>query len=180
MSDKYKRETAKRTFIAELLQATEEVEEDNRSYVQLPSGGKANRVLTSGTVTSVEKGDTDNLMYKLRVSDPTGEITVTAFQEYNPEAYSVMRRTDEEIDDVPPAYVLIVGKPSTFEVETDDGDTERKVSLRAEQVRIVDGDERDLSLTENLIQLRKRLDDGESETDWLDESDFDALRRAFN
>jgi len=108
------REVAKRLFAAELREADHMFKEDDDeyapSYMLLPSGGKANRVLVVGTLTEKEERDG---YFSCRINDSTGNFLVYAGQ-YQPEAADALRNIDA------PAYVAVVGKPKTF--ESDEGD----------------------------------------------------------
>ena len=78
----YEREPAKRVFASELREATKTFKntEDEKSpmYVLLPTGERCNRVLVVGTITQKDKVGDQNILYRARVSDPTGLFFVTA------------------------------------------------------------------------------------------------------
>jgi RPA family protein len=134
------REVAQRTFATEFADAThgftESDEERAPNYQLLPTGQRANRVFVVGTLTETENIGTDSDYWQARVVDPTGTFFVYAGQ-YQPDAMAFLEESE------PPAYVSVVGKPTTYETETDDGDMETYVSIRPEDLRVVDEATRD-------------------------------------
>ena len=109
----YEREPAKRVFASELREATKTFKntEDEKSpmYVLLPTGERCNRVLVVGTITQKDKIGDQNILYRARVSDPTGLFFVTAGS-YQPEAMHQLAKIDPEV----PVFVAVVGKPSVY------------------------------------------------------------------
>jgi RPA family protein len=182
---KKSREQAKRVFIGELYKSTYEFSEDDVNYIQLRSGDKANRILITGTIMEVDEGNSEKPMYKITVTDPTEQLTVTAFQEYSPDAYETMHRIDTEMSSVPPAYTVIVGKPQTY---TSNGET--RVSIQAEQVNIVDKKERDMAIADIIKHTKLRLDNEhdskrseehyQSRTDWITKQYLDQINETVN
>jgi RPA family protein len=133
MSSSQERQVAVRAFAEEFNNAThifrEGDDEMSPKFALLPTGQKANRVFTVGTVTETEDVGSDQEYWKARVVDPTGTFFVYAGQ-YQPEAASKLREIE------PPKFLSIVGKPRTF--ETDDGDM--NVTMRPEHVQLVDAE----------------------------------------
>ncbi|HJJ29309.1 MAG TPA: nucleic acid-binding protein, partial [Methanocorpusculum sp.] len=133
----YEREPAKRVFAAELREATETMrdttDEKSPTYVLLPTGEKCNRILLCGAVTQRDKTGEQNVVYRARISDPTGVFYVSAGQ-YQPEAMAQLA----QIDASNPCIAMVVGKPNVY--ETQDG--KKLLSVRAESVQVVDGDTR--------------------------------------
>lgn len=155
----YQREHAVRTFIAELSQATHEFKDGDGdrapNYVLLPSGGQANRVMIAGTVTNIEDAaeNDDTTFWRANVNDGTDEMSVFAGQ-YQPDAQSKLRELHEE-DSIPPAYLMVVGKPDVYE-DDEDGAI---VSIKAEQLRVIDGDERAIWISQALRHTKRRFDE---------------------
>jgi RPA family protein len=153
------REIAHRVFAREFNDATHTFREsdDDRApvYVLLPTGAKANRVFLVGTLTETEDVGSDDEYWQGRIVDPTGTFYVYAGQ-YQPEAAAVLRETE------PPAFVALVGKPRTY--ETDNGSI--NVSVRPEELMLVDSATRDRWVTDAADQTLTRIDrfaDGSNE-----------------
>lgn len=149
----YEREPAKRVFAAELREATKTFKdtEDEKSplYVLLPTGERCNRVLLVGTITQKDKVGDQNILYRARISDPTGLFFVTAGS-YQPEAMHQLAKIDPET----PVFVAVVGKPSVYTTP------EGKVftSVRAESVLVVDQETRDLWVQDAARSTLDRID----------------------
>lgn len=149
----YEREPAKRVFAAELREATKTFKdaEDEKSplYVLLPTGERCNRVLLVGTITQKDKVGDQNILYRARVSDPTGLFFVTAGS-YQPEAMHQLAKIDPET----PVFVAVVGKPSVYTTP------EGKVftSVRAESILVVDQETRDLWVQDAARSTLDRID----------------------
>lgn len=90
---------------------SEDDDEYAPSYMLLPSGGKANRILFMGVLS--KKEEKENGGFSCKINDSTGNFSVYAGQ-YQPEAADALRDIES------PSYVACVGKPDTF--ETDEGD----------------------------------------------------------
>ncbi len=150
----YEREPAKRVFAAELREATQTFKdsEDEKSpmYVLLPTGERCNRVLIAGTITQKDKVGDQNVLYRARVSDPTGLFFVTAGS-YQPEAMHQLAKIDTEAG---PAFVTVVGKPSVYNTP------EGKIftSVRAESILVVDQETRDLWVQDVARSTLDRVD----------------------
>jgi RPA family protein len=149
------REVARRTFAAELNDGSHTFKEsdDERAprYLLLPTGEKANRVFFVGTLTETEDVGDESEVWRGRIVDPTGTFFVYAGQ-FQPEAESTLRDLE------PPAYVSVVGKPSTY--ETDDGNV--NVSIRPESVTPVDAHTRNrwvIETAERTLDRVERFDD---------------------
>lgn len=185
MSQSYNREPAIRTFLAELQESTHEFKDGDSEmsprYVLLPSGRRANRVLIGGTLTSVESDDGE--FWRARVNDGTGEISVVAGQ-YQPEASQKLSELSKD-DSIPPAYVLVVGKPDVY---TEDESS--IVSVKAESIRVITEAERSIWISSTLKDTQDRLDDGEdsemaeqqygSRTEWIDDELFESLQNTLS
>jgi RPA family protein len=153
MAGNFERMKAARLFAAELKATTVEVPKkggdqyESQLYLT-QTGAKAARVMVVGTATEIEDIGTDNNFYRMRVSDPTGVHFVTAGQ-YQPEAAKVMQELIERL----PAFVAVIGKVSLY----NNGENTTLVSIRAEQVAIVDENVRDTWLLETAKATLDRL-----------------------
>lgn len=153
MAGNFERMKAARLFAAELKATTVEVPKkggdqyESQLYLT-QTGAKAARVMIVGTATEIEDIGTDNNFYRMRVSDPTGVHFVTAGQ-YQPEAAKVMQELIERL----PAFVAVIGKVSLY----NNGENTTLVSIRAEQVSIVDENIRDTWLLETAKATIDRL-----------------------
>jgi RPA family protein len=145
------REVARRVLAAEFNDAsytfTESDHERAPVYSLLPTGERANRVFVVGTLTETEDVGDDAEYWRGRIVDPTGTFFTYAGQ-YQPDAAAALRETET------PAYVAVVGKPSTY--ETDEGDV--NVSLRPESITVVDADTRDRWVVEAANLTLDRID----------------------
>lgn len=145
------REIAHRVFAREFNDATHTFREsdDDRApvYALLPTGTKANRVFIVGTLTETNDVGSEDEYWQGRIVDPTGTVFVYAGQ-YQPDAAALLRKID------PPAFVAVVGKPRTY--ETDEGDI--NVSLRPENITVVDAATRNRWVAETAQQTLDRLD----------------------
>ncbi|MDU9375952.1 hypothetical protein McpSp1_05320 [Methanocorpusculaceae archaeon Sp1] len=161
----YEREPAKRVFAAELREASKTFKdtEDEKSplYVLLPTGERCNRVLLTGTITQKDKLGDQNVLYRARISDPTGLFFVTAGS-YQPEAMHQLAKIDPEM----PVFVAVIGKPSVY--TSPDGKV--LTSVRAESVLVVDQETRDLWILDAARATLDRVDASSAET-----SDADVL-----
>ncbi|CAG0983885.1 hypothetical protein METP3_02241 [Methanosarcinales archaeon] len=153
MAGNFERMKAARLFAAELKATAVEVPKkggdqyESQLYLT-QTGAKAARVMVVGTATEIEDIGTDNNFYRMRVSDPTGVHFVTAGQ-YQPEAAKVMQELIERL----PAFVAIIGKVSLY----NNGENTTLVSIRAEQVSIVDENIRDTWLLETAKATLDRI-----------------------
>lgn len=155
------REIAHRVFAREFNDATHTFQEsdDDRApvYALLPTGTKANRVFSVGTLTETTDVGNDEEYWQGRIVDPTGTIFVYAGQ-YQPDAAALLRSLD------PPAFVAAVGKPRTY--ETDDGTT--NVSLRPETLTVVDADTRNRWVAETAAHTLDRLEAFNTDQPYVD------------
>ncbi len=149
----YEREPAPRVFASELREATKTFKdtEDEKSplYVLLPTGERCNRVLLVGTITQKDKVGDQNVLYRARISDPTGLFFVTAGS-YQPEAMHQLAKIDPEM----PVFVAVIGEPSVY--TTPDGKI--FTSVRAESVLVVDQETRDLWILDAARSTLDRID----------------------
>lgn len=169
-NNSYQRSPARRVLAAELdvsdYHFKESDDEYAPNYLLLPSGGRANRVLVGGTLTSLEdqSNEDDSAFWKARVTDSTGEFRLYAGQ-YEKEAASVFREIDES-DDSPPAFVLASGK--TTEYRPEDDESEVIVNIRPERVAVVSKQQRNQWL----------FDAAQATLNRLQQSDGDDVRQA--
>lgn len=152
-----KREVAKRVFARE-FEACRELEKLERSDSEAadsktpnllisPVGLILNRVFVVGVVTELDNIGTQSEMWKARIVDPTGAFTVYAGQ-YQPEA-SIFFSTIQV-----PAFIALTGKARTYEPEQ--GSV--FVSIRAEEVNIVDEETRNRWVVDTAEQTVERLE----------------------
>jgi RPA family protein len=150
-ADEISREVAKRVFAAEFEDTTFTFREsdDDRApvYGLLPTGQKANRILVAGTATETNDVGDDEEYWQLRLVGPTGTFFAYAGQ-YQPDAMATIRALE------PPEFVIVVGKPRTY--ETDEGDI--NVSIRPEHVKIVDRATRDHWVEETAEKTLNRIE----------------------
>ncbi|MDO5844969.1 MAG: nucleic acid-binding protein [Methanocorpusculum sp.] len=149
----YEREPAKRVFAFELREASKTIKDENDEkspvYLLLPTGERCNRVLIAGAITQKDKVGDQNVIYRARVSDPTGIFYINA-SSYQPEAMLQLAKIDTET----PSFVVVVGKPSAY--TTPEGKT--LISIRAESIRVVDSDTRDLWVADTAKSTLDRVD----------------------
>lgn len=152
-----KREVAKRVFARE-FEACRELEKLERldseaadsktpNLLISPLGLILNRVFVVGVVTELDNIGTQSEMWKVRIVDPTGAFTVYAGQ-YQPEA-SIFFSTVQV-----PAFIALTGKARTYEPEP--GSV--FVSIRAEEVNIVDEETRNRWVVDTAEQTVERLE----------------------
>jgi len=155
------RHVAQRAFAEEFNAASHQFKEDpdeerSPKYLLLPTGQRANRVFVVGTLTEREDLGDDTEYWRGRVVDPTGTFFVYAGQ-YQPDAASVLRELE------PPAYVAVVGKPRTYEPDSDDADggdesPDVYVSITPEEIAVVDGETRDQWVVETANRTIGRIE----------------------
>lgn len=152
-----KREVAKRVFARE-FEACRELEKSSRSDPEAadsktpnllisPLGLILNRVFVVGVVTELDNIGTQSEMWKARIVDPTGAFTVYAGQ-YQPEA-SIFFSTVQV-----PAFIALTGKARTYKPEP--GSV--FVSIRAEEVNVVDEEIRNRWAVDTAEQTVERLE----------------------
>ena len=156
------REPAKRVLAAELYEAEHFFKEGDGeyapSYMLLPSGGKANRVLAGGTLIELEDVGSDSENWKAKISDGSGEQFLVFAGQYQPEAAAQLREIYE--NGGTPEYVTVVGKPRSWEPEDSD---DVIVSLRPESVNVVSEETRNKWLTEAAEATIERIQRDEEE-----------------
>lgn len=143
MAGNFERLKAARLFAAEIKNTTIQVPKNGSDQYEsqlylTPTDAKTARIMFVGTATEIEDIGTDSSFFRMRVSDPTGVAFVTAGQ-YQPEA----ARLIQELMNKVPAFVAVIGKLSMY---TNEGTT--LVSIRAEQIAIVDENVRNTWLLE--------------------------------
>jgi RPA family protein len=145
------REVAWRIFAGEFNASSLEIKgEGDRSpsYVVSPLGAMVNRMFVVGVLTDSENiGTDDEPLWRGRISDPTGIFYVSAGQ-YQPEAAIAISKID------PPAFVAVVGKARTYSPE----EGTLYVSIRPENIRVVDEAIRDYWVLDTCRQTLKRID----------------------
>lgn len=152
-----KREVAKRVFARE-FEACRELEKPERADSEIadsktpnllisPVGFIINRVFVVGVVTELDNIGTQSEMWKARIVDPTGAFTVYAGQ-YQPEA-SIFFSTVKV-----PAFIALTGKARIYEPEPESV----FVSIRAEEVNVVDEEIRNRWVVDTAEQTVERLE----------------------
>lgn len=164
------REPAKRAFAGEIYESEHFFKEGDGeyapSYMLLPSGGKANRILAGGTLIDVEDvGNGDNENWKAKISDGSGEQFLVFAGQFQPEAAAQLRKIAENGGG--PEYVTVIGKPRSW--EPDDSD-DVIVSLRPESVNVVSEETRNKWLTETAEATIERLQKDDEEISELIEA----------
>jgi RPA family protein len=144
MAGNFVRMKAARLFAAEIKATTVPVPKvgDDQYESQLyltPTGAKIARVMIVGAATEIEDIGSDTSFYRMRVADPTGVHFVTAGQ-YQPEAAKAIQGVMGKV----PVFVAVVGKVSVYS----GSENTPLVSIRAEQVTVVDEVVRDTWLLE--------------------------------
>lgn len=117
------------------------------NFLLSPLGLLINRVFVVGVVTEIDNVGGQNEMWKARIVDPTGAFTVYAGQ-FQPEA-SIFFSTVEV-----PAFVSLTGKARVFEPEPG----AVFVSVRAEEVNVVDEEIRNRWVVDTAEQTVERLE----------------------
>ncbi len=117
------------------------------NFIVSPLGSKINRLFVAGVVTEIDNIGTEHDLWRARVVDPSGVFIIYAGQ-YQPEA-AIFLSTLEV-----PAYVSVVGKARIYEPE--DGSV--FVSIRPEEINIVDADIRDRWIVDTAELTLDRID----------------------
>jgi RPA family protein len=146
------REPAWRIFAREFVASTEEERASSEraaSYVFTPLGARVNRVLLAGILSPAEMiGKSEEVpFYRARLSDPTGQVVVTAGG-FQPRAMSKLQRVDG------PQPALVMGKAHLFRGR----DGAAYPSVRAEAIRPLTAEEYRGHLAEILEQSSRRWD----------------------
>lgn len=97
-------------------------------FLVLPSGAGANRVLMTGVVTGIQDVGSDDEYLRMECTDVSGESFFSYAGQYSPGAAAKMKELES------PAFVTVIGKPSTY--ENDDGDV--LVSIDPEVIQEID------------------------------------------
>jgi RPA family protein len=176
-----KREVARRLFAFELNSSTHRIEQEGDKtpvYILTPTGIRCNRVFVVGVLLDKEEARPDSNFWRIRVRDPTG-VFVCFVGRFQPDALEALLEIE------PPEMVAIVGKVRIFK-----GETRKFVSLRPEQIAVVDSDVRNYWVyetakrtLERIERMEKDKDDGDIALAWqiynpnLDEY-RDAVRQA--
>lgn len=144
------REPAWRVFAAEFNDAQHETRgkgERAPSYVITPLGGRINRMLAVGVLTSNEPTGDDGSMRRAQITDPTGVFHVYAGQ-YQPEALEALENLEA------PSIVAVVGKARTYSPEEGTVYT----SIRPETIHAVTSEDRDAWILEAAEHTADRVD----------------------
>lgn len=153
----YTREVARRVFAQEFRESKLSFKDGDDQYAPqyllTPTGAKVNRIFIVGTLIEKEDIGTDSEYWRGRVTDPTGSFLIYAGQ-YQPEAAQVLAECET------PAFVAVVGKPSTY--TTAEGDI--LTSVRPESLYVVDGQTRDLWVMETAERTLERIKNLDSES----------------
>lgn len=151
-----RREPARRVFAFELRNSTHELPcEDDKSPKQIltPTGARCNRVFFVGALLEKEEVRPESGIWRIRVSDPTG-VFVGYVGNYQPEALEALMKIE------PPEMVAIVAKVRVFE-----GETKKFVSIRPEEIAVVDRETRDWWVYETAKRTLERIEKMESNKD---------------
>lgn len=147
----FEREPAKRVFAAEFREARHQfrdgTDEKSHTYVLLPTGERANRVLVVGSLTEKQRRGEQNSFYIGRVVDPSGLFFISAGN-YQPEAMQQFARIE------PPAFVAVIGKPNVYQGQ----DGSIRVTLRVESITPVDAETRNIWVLDAAEKTLDRLD----------------------
>ncbi len=143
-----KREVARRLFAYEFNRSAhkiESAEERSPTYILTPTGVRCNRVFVVGVLLDREETKPDTNFWRIRLSDPTGVFTgyVGRFQ---PDALETLLEVE------PPELIAVVAKVRHFE-----GETRSFVSLRPENIAVVDSDVRDYWVYETARLTLERI-----------------------
>ncbi len=156
----YMREVSKRVFAQEFRNSDLSFRDGDDvyspQYLLTPTGAKVNRLFLVGTLLETENIGTESEYWRGRVADPTGSFLIYAGQ-YQPDAARILAECET------PAFVSVVGKPSTF--TTPDGDV--LTSVRPESINIVDDQTRDLWVLDAALQTMKRVNSLESNDEYI-------------
>ena len=140
-----KREVAKRVFAYELVRSTHQIEDSGLKYVLTPTGERANRIFSVAVLLDKEEIGADTNLWRLRLSDPTGSFYAYVGK-YQPEALEIVADIDV------PELIAIVGKIRVFE-----GLSKRLVSVRPENIAVVDIPVRDYWVIETAKKTFERI-----------------------
>jgi uncharacterized protein len=161
---RHSRELAWRLFVRELTASALQERgsgEKAPTHVLTPLGARVNRLLIVGDLAQIEpRGSPEAPLWRARLSDPTGGVTVTAGA-YQPRALAFLSELPG------PTRVLLVGRPHLFTGR----DGTELVSVRADEiVQASEGEERAWAaetarLTLERVRLQERLGGGDAGAD---------------
>ncbi len=144
------REVAWRIFAEEFNNSNLEIGGDGDrkpTYLVSPLGAMINRLYVVGVLTETENyGSPEEPLWRARVTDPTGTFFISAGQ-YQPGVATALANME------PPAFVAVVGKASTYQPD----DETFLTSIRGEQIKEVDEDQRNYWILEASKSLQTRL-----------------------
>jgi len=129
-----RREVARRLFAYEFNRSTHKIGGNGERapvYVLTPTGVRCNRVFVVGVLLDKEETKPDTNFWRLRLSDPTG-VFVGYVGRFQPDALETLLEVE------PPELIAVVAKVRHFE-----GESRSFVSLRPENIAVVDSDVRD-------------------------------------
>ncbi len=152
-----KREVARRVFAREFNDSNlifkEGADQYAPQYLLTPTGAKCNRLFVIGTLIEKENIGSDGTEYwRARVADPTGAFILHAGQ-YQPEAAQMLAKIE------PPCFVAVVGKPSTYKIESGETIT----SIRPEAIQIVEEPTRNIWVFDTAKQTVERMANSKSD-----------------
>ncbi|AIG98372.1 hypothetical protein AFULGI_00016100 [Archaeoglobus fulgidus DSM 8774] len=153
-----KREPARRVFAFELNSSTYKITDDTKTkYVLTPTGERCNRVFFVGALLEKEEVRPESGIWRIRVADPTGAI-IGYVGRFQPDALEALMGIE------PPEMVAVVGKVRVLE-----GERRKFVTVRPEQISIVDTKVRDCWVHETakstLERIRRMEEAKESDSD---------------
>lgn len=149
------REPAYRVLAKELMVSDEYYKLDpdqdkSPNYLVLPSGEDVNRVMVSGSVTTIEEVAED--YWKAKISDGSGSHSLIFAGEWQREVANKLRETDV------PEFVSVVGKPQVEEVGGN-----MITSIRPEEFNTIESLVRDYRIYEATKMTLSRLGSDGSE-----------------
>lgn len=176
MTQRTTREPAYRVLAKELMVSTEQYklepdQEKSPNYLVLPSGKDVNRVLVSGSVTTIE--EVSEGYWKAKITDGSGSQSLVFAGEWEREVANKLRQTDA------PEFVSVVGKP-----QVDEMGGNMITSIRPEEFNTVTSQVRNYRIYESAKHTLSRLgsEDSTKSRDHYDEEDvkevYDGVRNA--
>lgn len=128
-----------------------EAEDSNPpKYALTPSGVAANKVLLAGVVSDVTEVDNEVGTVLATLNDHSGDVTISATQEYSPEAAKFL------MDLEPPEEVMVVATIRTYE---NDGELQQTINIQEGEHGVVPQEEYDQWAYEAIEQTISRLED---------------------
>jgi RPA family protein len=145
------RQPTRRAFAAEVTDATFEFREADDptapTFILLPTGARANRLLIAGTLVSTDSHG-PGAFRRGRIVDPSGESIFAVAGETSKPALEALKSLE------PPEIVLAIGKTDTY---LPAGADERRVSLQADTITPIDEARRDDWVVDAAIQTHNRI-----------------------